>query len=375
VLEVDFLACALPLATPMCTSRFVQVVCAAAVLGFLGTLPAQAQIVIKANDDVNFKLGILGQFQADTIDNPDPLPNTNNLFIRRLRLIFGGQVAKNVSFFVETDSPNLGKTLPAGKNITPSIILQDAFASFKVKDEFTLDAGLMFIPFSRNSVQSAATLLPIDYGANTFNMSAPTQSSTGRDTGLEARGYFLENRLEYRIGAFQGARDAGSDNPFRYAGRVQYNVFEPEVGFFYTGTYLGKKKILAVGGAFDTQRDYHAYDADAFLDYPIGPGAVTAQFDYNHLDGGDTLTTLPKQNNVLVEAGYLFRSWKLTPVVQFTHQDVSNLSLGDVTRTSIGANYWWADHNVNFKGAYTRISPKGLGKQNEFTIQVQIFYF
>jgi phosphate-selective porin O/P len=350
--------------------------CIAALIVGIATAPsAAAQVVVKVNDDVNFKLGVLGQFQADTIDNPEPEPNTDNLFVRRLRLMFGGQVAKNVSFFVETDAPNLGKTLPGGKNIQPSVILQDAFASLRVADAFTLDAGLMFIPFSRNSLQSAATLLPIDYGTNTFNSSAPTQSVTGRDTGFEARGYFAGNRLEYRIGAFQGFRDATSDDAFRYAGRVQYNVFDAETGFFYTGTYLGTKKVLAVGAAFDGQKDYHAYAADGFFDYPVGAGAITAQFDYNHFDGGTTLTTLKEQNDVLVETGYLVKALKLTPVLQFSHRDVSDLSTGGEKRTGVGANYWWAGQNANIKALYTRIAPQGLASQNEFTVQFQIFYF
>ena len=227
--------------------------------------PVRAQIVISAGEDVNFKLGVLGQFQGDTIDMPGSDSNTSNLFVRRLRLLFGGQVAKNVTFFVETDAPNLGKTLPGGKNIQPSVIVQDAYAEFKFADAFALDAGLMYVPFSRNSIQSAATLLPIDYGAYTFSQSAPTQSSTGRDTGFQAKGYLLDNHLEYRLGAFQGVRDAKSSNSFRYVGRAQYNLFDTETGFFYTGTYLGKKKILAVGAAFDKQSDFHAYDADAFL--------------------------------------------------------------------------------------------------------------
>jgi hypothetical protein len=353
--------------------RQIAAFCLAALL--LGAVPAMAQIVVKANDDVNIKLGVLGQFQADTITIPNSDSNTNNLFIRRLRLIFGGQVAKNVSFFIETDAPNLGKTLPAGKNIQPSVILQDAYASVKVADAFTLDAGLMFVPFSRNSLQSAGTLLPIDYGTNTFNASAPTQSATGRDTGFQARGYFVQNRLEYRVGAFQGFRDAGSDNAFRYAGRVQFNVLQPETGFFYTGTYLGAKKILAVGAAFDAQKDYHAYDADAFADYPIGPGAITGQFDYNHFDGGDTLKTLAKQNDVLLEVGYLIKAAKLTPVLQLVHRDLSNGSTGDETRTGIGASYWWSGHNTNVKALYTHIAPSGLDKQHEFTVQLQIFYF
>jgi hypothetical protein len=234
----------------------------------------------------------------------------------------------------------------------------------------------MFVPFSRNSLQSAATLLPIDYGANTFNQSEPTQSTVGRDTGFQARGYVLADHLEYRLGVFQGARDVLSDNRFRYAGRVQYEFLEPEgTGFFYTGTYLGTKNVLAVGAAFDTQSDYHAYDADVFVDHPIGPGAITAQFDYNRFDGGTMFPTLPKQNDVLFEAGYYFRRPKLTPVLQFTNRNIVDTRIGDETQWSVGVNYWWAGQNANVKGAYTRIDSRGLPDQNEFTIQFQLFYY
>jgi transposase len=341
-----------------------------------GTSAARAQAVIKVNDDVNFKLGVLGQFQGDWLEVPSADETAQNLFIRRIRLLFGGQVAKNVTFFVETDAPNLGKTLSSGKNISPGLVVQDAYGEFKVRDAFAIDAGLMFVPFSRNSLQSAASLLPIDYGANTFNQSAPTQSTVGRDAGFQAKGYFLENHLEYRVGAFQGARDAGSYRAFRYAGRVQYQFLEPEAtAFFYTGTYLGTKKVAAVAAAFDTQNDYHAYDADAFVDYPAGPGAVTAQLAYNRFDGGDTFLTLPKQNVALLELGYFLRDLKLTPVLQFTKRALVDTTLGDETRWSIGLNYWWAGHNANIKTAYGRIDPRGLKSQNEFTIQLQLFYF
>ncbi len=342
---------------------------------FALTPAAHAQVVIKVNDDVNFKLGVLGQFQADTLHDNATDVTATNLFIRRARLLFGGQVAKNVTFFFETDSPNLGKTLTTGKNITPSVIIQDAYGEFKVSNAFALDGGLMFVPFSRNSIQTAAALLPIDYGPYTFSQSAPTQSSTGRDTGFQAKGYFLENHLEYRLGAFQGFRNARSNNPLRVAGRVQYNVLETETNFFYTGTYVGLKKVLAFGGAFDTQSQYHAYDADVFTEYPVGPGAFTGQFDFTRFDGDVTLPSLKKQNDLLLELGYLFRPIKVTPVLQFAHRDMVGLVNGDETRTSIGANYWWAAHNANIKAAYTHIDPRGLATQHEFTIQLQLFYY
>jgi hypothetical protein len=334
-----------------------------------------AQAVIKASDDVNVKLGVLGQFQGDWLEDPGA-DTARNLFVRRLRLLFGGQVAKNVTFFVETDAPNLGKTLPGGKNISPSVVLQDAYAEFKVRDALAIDAGLMFVPFSRNSLQSAATLMPIDYGAYTFAQSGPTQSTVGRDTGFQARGSVLANHLEYRLGAFQGMRDTRSHNAFRYAGRVQYEFLESEgTGFFYTGTYLGKKKIAAAGAAFDVQSDYHAYDADAFVDYPMGPGAVTAQVSYNRIDGGTTFLTLARQHVGFVEAGYLIRALKLMPVVQFARRAMVDTSAGDETRWSVGVNYWWAGHNANIKAAYGRIEPEGHASQNQFTLQLQVFYF
>jgi hypothetical protein len=342
-----------------------------------GATSARGQVLIKVNDDVNFKLGVLGQFQADWLADPTADDTTQNLFIRRIRLLFGGQVAKNVTFFVDTDAPNLGKTLANGKSISPSVVMQDAYGEFKPHDAFALDAGLMFVPFSRNSIQSAATLLPIDYGANTFTQTAATQSTVGRDAGFQAKGYVLGNRLEYRLGAFQGARDARSHRSFRYAGRVQYEFLESEgTGFFYTGTYLGAKRVLAVAAAFDTQSDYHAYDADVFADHPVGPGAVTAQLAYNRFNGGTTfLTLLPKQDDVLLEVGYFVRRLKLTPVVQFTNRSIVDTDVGDESRWSVGVNYWWAGHNANIKTAYMRIDPRGLAKQNEFTIQLQLFYF
>src|SRR5689334_11433589 len=75
---------------------------------------SRAQAVINVNDDVNFKFGVLGQFQADWLRDSATDATAQNLFIRRIRLLFGGQVAKNVTFFVETDAPNLGKTLTGG---------------------------------------------------------------------------------------------------------------------------------------------------------------------------------------------------------------------------------------------------------------------
>ena len=179
-----------------------------------------------------------------------------------------------------------------------------------------------------------------------------------------------------RLGAFQGARDARSHRSFRYTGRVQAQLLDPEPrGFFYSGTYLGARRVAAIGAAFDRQDDYSAYDADAFIDLPLGDNAVTSQLSYQRIDGDTTFTTLPKQNVVLFEAGYLIRAFKITPVFQFTKRDVVDGDLGDENRWSVGLNYWWAGHNANVKAAWGRIDTRGLREQNQFTVQLQLFYF
>ncbi len=280
-------------------SRAARVGAWAGVLYLLATT-ASAQAEIKVDDTINFKLGVLLQPQGDWTQDASG-GYEQNLFIRRARLLVGGQLSPKVTFFLETDNANLGKVVGGTKAISTGFGMQDAFLEWKVADGLMLDAGLMFIPLCRNCYESAATLLPLDYGAYSFLQSAPTQSVVSRDTGFQARGYLAHNRLEYRLGAFQGARDRLSRSSFRSAGRVQYAFFDVESGFFTTGTYLGKKKVLTVGGGYDVQSDYKAFAADAFFERPIGAaGAVTLQADLVHYDGGRTFN-LPRQNDLLVE--------------------------------------------------------------------------
>ena len=77
----------------------------------------------------------------------------------------------------------------------------------------------------------------------------------------------------------------------------------------------------------------------------------------------------------MLELGYFLRDLKLTPLFQLTSRAVVDTAAGDETRWSIGLNYWWAGHNANVKGAYGRITPRGLAAQNQFTIQLQVFYY
>jgi hypothetical protein len=74
------------------------------------SVPARAQIVVK-NEDVTFRFGVQGQIWADwTQESSGAQGYQQNFFLRRARLIVGGDIGKDVSFFFETDDPKLGIT-------------------------------------------------------------------------------------------------------------------------------------------------------------------------------------------------------------------------------------------------------------------------
>lgn len=361
------------------TSRWVLL--CVAVLCLIPTL-ASAQATIKVNDNINFKFGTLIQVWGDSAEiAASPQGYANNLFLRRIRFLVGGQITPTVSFFFETDNPNLGK---APKALGSGFITQDAFVEWKAlgatNNAFIIDAGLMLPPLCRNCLESAASLLSLDYGSFSFTESAPTVSSVGRDTGVLAKGYLAGGHFEYRAGIFQGFRRPGSRNAFRGTGRVQYNVWDTETGYVYPGVYLGNKKVLAFGAGADHQNDYKAWSADAFLSLPNpAKNALNAEVTLLRFDGGTGFFTTPiaRQNDVTAQVGYYLSGPKVMPWARIERQNFSDpvQDPNDNSRWQGGATWFPNGHNFNVKGAYSHVKPRVGNSTNEYTVQLQFFYY
>ncbi len=369
-----------------------------AAFALLTPVSVRAQAMIKVNDSISVRIGFLSQTWADFSQNVrQDSSYAQNVFQRRIRLLVGAQVGSHLSFFYETDNPNLGRTTQTatGRNLGAGFITQDAYVEYKpsaTSNAFLLVAGLQLIPLCRNCLESAVTLLPIDYGSYSFLQSGPTGSSVGRDVGFQAKGYLASNRVEYRAGLFSGTRlnnaanvQTGS-NSLRGAGRIQLQLLEAEAPTYsYAGTYFGRRKILAIGAGFDGQSRYKAFAGDAFLSYPFGTNGVTAQANYIHYDGGSFFAALPRQNTFEIEGGYHFNDYKITPFAKFESRNVENRfaltnANQDEHRFQLGGSYYVVGHNLNFKAAYTRGSlnqlvPAPTLTQNGFTFQMQGFYY
>ncbi len=383
--------------------RLSPFVAALAAALLVAAAPAHAQWQIESKDGTSsIKFGFLAQPQFEALQTTDPTSPTGdtvyakNLFLRRFRIIFGGTVAKKWSYFFETDSPNLGKQL-AGTTAkdSGSIFIQDAFLTYNYSDAFKVDAGLILLGLDHNHLQSAATLLPVDYGPYTFNESGGLEERVGRDYGVQLRGYPLKEHLEYRLGVFQGLRGAESRNGFRVVGRAVWYPFETDTGFFYAGTYQGTKRLLALGASFDfqnapspippetAQNAYKTFGADAFLSHPIREGrqGITAQFDWLRFDGGMLVPSLAKQNTYLFEGAFHFGEGRYSPFFQYSNRNfVDQPTLANTRYWQAGFAWWMAGHqrNLKFSGGRSHTDAVGTGAaldRTQFLVQLQIFFF
>jgi hypothetical protein len=186
----------------------------------------------------------------------------------------------------------------------------------------------------------------------------------------------MNDKLEYRASILSGNRGPDSTNSLRYFGRVMYNFFEPMKGLYYTGTSLGKKRLLSVGASMDTQEDYQTTSIDFFYDQPLGGGnAVTLQGSWSSLDGDVFLPGIADQDNTTLEAGFYFGASKLMPFVQLSNRDFSDSGLADVDTTMIGIGYFFRGYNGNVKFSWLTSDVDGGASTDTIWVQLQAFTF
>src|SRR5215472_6438546 len=197
---------------------------------------ANAQVVVKVNDTVNFRFGLQLQEWADWLEDPNSEGYSQNLFIRRIRTQILGTFAPGVMVFYQTDNPRVGNAgVDGNKIVNTGFQTQDAVAVWKVcGDPLMVYGGLFLVPGPRNDLTSTASFLSYDIGTWAIQGNGIMKGTGGRDYGFGLQGWLLDDKLEYRTGVFQGNRnptaaqpaplgpEAGSRNSYRIAGRVMY---------------------------------------------------------------------------------------------------------------------------------------------------------
>lgn len=322
------------------------------VLGVLFSVSAIAgpQLNIAEDGSAWIKPGFLGQvhyrYNSNAADKED-------FYLRRGRFILVGQVMDGVKFFVETDNDK------AGMNGVGSVStdIQDAFVDFRILDlegsTHWVKGGLILLPFSFESVGSAASLLGLDYNAEQIKF---VNSFVWRDYGAELHGN-VTKRFAYRVGVFDGYDSPDSikndEARLRFTGHFAFNLIgDVETGWFYSQNRLGKSDFLTIGAGFDVQseatvdttgdepavQDSEGFVVDVQSGFTLSPSLAVmlngAYYDWDNaaFDG----------NTAFAEAGLLYDKVMLT--AKYGLQDPSKgESLNDFTA---GVHYFFKGHNA-----------------------------
>jgi hypothetical protein len=334
------------------------------------------------------------------IGNPDGDGPSFDFFLRRARLMLWGTVTKDLAFFIDTDEPNLGRN----GNFATTTIVQDAFFSYTFVPELKLDAGLMLVPLSHHTLEGATSLNALDYHADTIRF--PT-GRIFRDVGVQLRGLVFDERIHYRIGAFEGVRNAAVPAPAapppappeplnnkgipRFTAHLRGNILGSEPDFFLKGIYFSPTPILSVGVGADYQPhsvyeldgergNYLAFSADLFAEYPFSADdelIVKANF-FDYAEGTSTIgaSNLPAGGvTYYAEAG--FRHAWIEPIVFYEGVKAREQSL-TILAPHAGVNFWFIKHNFNLKTdvGYREARRSGLPptKDLSWTTQGQAFF-
>jgi hypothetical protein len=219
----------------------------------------------------------------------------------------------------------------------------------------------------------------------------------GRDDGVVVWGNASDGKLGYSFGAFEGhtfgigaltqsqAKAAGvkASDSLMYAGRVQYDFWDAEPGYYGTGNYLGAKDILAIGFAARQQSkgvlttgavgDYTAWNVDFLLEKRVPGGAFSieaAYYDY------DTDGVIKSEQGKAYSAGaaYLFAAGagKLQPFVRY--QKFSPDTNIDTRQADAGLNYIIQGYNAQVSAVYSRTKVTASPSLSKFAVALQLQY-
>lgn len=351
---------------------------------------AMAGAKIKINDDASINLGFRLQtlyLNTDSDLNGDGSFETLDDFkIRRARIRLGADVTKLFSLFLQTE-------FSQGVGSGGDVRMIDAFLKVKAHKLATFVIGENMAPVTRQNLTSSGGLMTVDrpgisyknltWGTRALSTFSNVTYSDGdaglrgdvdvRDLGITLFGSTSiqdDVHVKYYLGIYDGIQNASQDKE-RFVGRIQVNFFDAEPGYYGLSTYLGKKKTVGIGAAFDSQSsvdidtatskviDYSMYTFDVFTDYPVGDGTLTFEAAIVNLDLDDATTLTGTSKNAqqsqgsgwYVQAGYYINKWQ--PWVEYETWDSDAASQkGDYDSYRVGLTYFYAGHNANFKVGY-----------------------
>ncbi len=351
-------------------------------------------------------------------------------FARRSRILAYAQVSSRFLILSHIGLNNLTPTnldgLGNGGN-GPQFFLHDAWTEFKViNKKFYLGTGLHYWKgLTRLASQSTLNFMTMDNPRPfTHWHSLGVTDQFARHLGVYAKGEI--GKFDYRIAvnnplnpanALGAGKDFGTEaSGLTYNGsskldkdnkptgntiiegyfRYNFKDAESTVLPFNVGSYLGSKKVFAVGAGFfahpngmyresdKTHENVSHLAVDAFYDAPIkGGDCLNAYLSFTNFNYGDKyLSRWGGTGNVFYgQVGYKLKNTSFMPYVAYQSADFEGYK-DPVTGLDIGVNYFINGHNAKVTLEYHQVTgdyrdvPAAVqadGKMQQVRLQTHIF--
>jgi len=348
----------------------------AAVAGEKWTFGPEASLTIGA--------GLRASF---VYNDDDPTGEDSDFSLNSARIFTSGQFTKIIGFTFNTeiDRDNDGDI--------NDIRMMDAIVRLEFNDYFNIWGGRMLAPSDRANLDGP-------YYAGTWEypfVSAYPQIFQGRDNGVAVWGQTGGGKFKYQVGAFTGCAEDDNScyNPDTDAplitGRLTYNFWDPEAGYYTSSDYYGEKEILAVGlvGQYQADAatdgfsngDFSGFNVDFLMQKRVfGSHVFTLEgayyvYDTDGIDtGGLNGNGLADGNSFFVLTSFLIDHkigfGKFQPVFRYQEFEFDNGP--EVSEWSVGTNYIIKGHDLRLSAIYSETDTDGLETVNRFITGVQL---
>ena len=341
---------------------------------------------------LNLGLQLQTQFLVNEAGTPDGTGSSYDLFVRRSRLMVGGDMSQNISFFLQLDNANFGKF----GNFNGRAIVQDAWIGWaptgiKGGTVVYIDAGILLIPISHHLLESTTNFVTADAQVDAFRLPGSAFAAF-RDTGVQVRGWAFDKKIGFRGGVYEGyapatqpagacaTGGAGCITPKRnpaLGGFVNFDILGSEEGNWLYGAYKwAKDPILSVGvaanyqslalrNAFGSLTDQRLLASDVYLDLPFSEQSELVSETTVYLNGNGTGSA---NTGLGVSASLGYRFGFFAPYVAYDYFQSTSCDNGSLSSAELAACASTVDtaDSRNFKAGVSFFFNKNL---NHFNIE------
>ena len=366
------------------------VLLAAALAAVAGVGEARAGATINFGEDksVSVGFGMRESFTSAENGAPNGTDRSSDFNLDSARLFFGASLNKNIKGMLNTEWDG------------DKIRILDAAGQFAISPELNIWAGRLLSPSDRANMAGPYYSLGGGYWAGVASRYGYNGGIfRGRDDGVVVWGNAGDGgKLGYSFGAFEGhtfgigsltqsqAKAAGvkADDSLMYAGRVQYDFWDAEPGYYGTGNYIGGADILAIGFAGRYQKDgiltvakngkYSAYNVDFLLEKRIkGSGAFAVEAAYYDYDTDDIIKS-EQGKAYSAGASFIFEDkvgWgKFQPFARW--QKFSADTDIDTRQIDAGVNYIIDGYNAQISAVYSKTKVTKAADLDKFSVTLQL---